>query len=69
MSDWEKVEQYVRQHGYTPINVSWESYIASIILYYEGDLEETEREADDYTIDEWLENIGENYQLKDFDYE
>lgn len=69
MSDWEKVEQFVKQHGYKPQNICWESYIASIILFYEGDLEMVEREPDDYTIDEWLENLNANYRFEDFDYE
>jgi len=69
MSDWEKVEQIVRQHGYQPKNVCWESFIAGMILSYQSDCEMVEREPDDYTIDEWLENLNGNYRFEDFDYE
>lgn len=75
-SDWGKVEQFVIDRGYTPVFVSWESYIACMILSYEGDLENDGITEAEMPLDDWLfENFGRgtgqggNYRMKDFDYE
>lgn len=66
VSDWQKIEEYVRQQGYTPKHLPWRQYIATICLHYEGDMEDEER---DIPIDEWLEELHMNYLLSDFDYD
>ena len=66
MSDWQKIEEYVRQQGYVPKHLPWNQYIATICLYYEGDMEDEER---DILIDEWLDELHMNYSLSDFDYD
>ena len=68
-SDWGKVEQFVIDRGYTPVFVSWVSYIACLILSYEGDLENKDLTEEDMPLETWLSLLHENYRLEDFDYE
>ena len=69
-SDWGKVEQFVIDRGKSPVFVSWESYIACMILSYEGDLESENMTEEELPLDEWLNTwIGMNYRMEDFDYE
>lgn len=75
-SDWGKVEQFVIDRGFSPVFVSWESYIACMILSYEADLESEGITEDEMPLADWLfENFGRgtgqggNYRMEDFDYE
>lgn len=69
MSDWDIVSNFIRQKNFTPKNVSIDSYIACILLHYEGDLENEGVETEDVSVSDWLEVFSENYRLEDFDYE
>ena len=66
MSDWEKVERFIREHNYIPKNVSWESYIASVLLHLDGFSEQEEREI---KVDEFLDTFFEYGTFTDYDYE
>ena len=68
-SDWGKAEQFVIDRGFSPVFVSWESYIACLILSYEGDLENEGLTEEDMPLETWLSLLHENYRLEDFDYE
>ena len=74
-SDWGRVEQFVINRKFEP-SIPWESYIACMILSYEGDLESEGLTEAEMPIDAWLyENFGRdrkdigNYRMEDFDYE
>lgn len=68
MSDWEFTENYIKQHNYIPQNISWNEYIASVLLHYEGDLESENLTENELPLKEWLENMKGNYRFEDFDY-
>lgn len=69
MSYWELTENFVKQHNYIPKNVSWDEYIAGVILHYEGDLEDEYLTEEELPLSKWLNVwIGMNYRLEDFDY-
>ena len=70
-SDWGKVEQFVIDRGFSPVFVSWESYIAGIILHWEGCLENEDgiTDAEDLVLENWLAEFDGNYRMEDFDYE
>ena len=68
-SDWGKVEQLVIDRGFTPVFVSWESYIACMILSYEGYLENEGLTEEKLSLDDWLSELSMNYRMEDFDYE
>lgn len=69
-TDWDNTVDVVKSMGYTPVHVSFDSFIANILLHYEGACEE-ERE-EELTLKDYLE-IGirdrEEGMLSDFDYE
>lgn len=68
-SDWGKVEQFVIDRGFSPVFVSWESYIACMILSYEGYLENERQTEEDMPLETWLSLLDANYRMEDFDYE
>ena len=67
-SDWGKVEQFVINRGFEP-SIPWGSYIACIILSYEGDLETEGLTEEELPLGEWLSLLDANYRMEDFDYE
>ena len=67
-SDWGKVEQFVIDRGFEP-SIPWDSYIACVILSYEGHLEYEELTEEKMPLREWLSLLNENYRMEDFDYE
>jgi len=67
-SDWGKVEQFVIDRGFEP-SIPWGSYIACIILHYEGDLEDEGLTEEELPLREWLSLFDMNYRMEDFDYE
>ena len=68
-SDWGKAERFVIDRGFSPVFVSWDSYIACLILHWEGDLENEGQTVDNYPIENWLALLRESNRLEDFDYE
>ena len=68
-SDWGKVEQFVIDRGFSPVFVSWESYIACMILSYEGYLENERQTEEDMPLETWLSLLDANYRMENFDYE
>lgn len=68
-SDWDNTVELVKHMGYKPKNVSFDSFIACILLHYEGNCEQEEREI---PMEEYLTAgimDGEEGRLEDFDYE
>ncbi len=68
MSDWEVVNIFVKRFRYTPIHLSLNEYIATILLHYEGCLESDGIDTATMPIVRWLETFDANYRLEDFDY-
>ena len=68
-SDWGTAEQFVIDKGFIPTCVSWESYIACMLLYWEGDVENEGETEYNTPLKNWLAFLHENFRLEDFDYE
>ena len=68
-SNWGKVEQFVIDRGYFPVNISWREYIATIILHWEGCSEDRVSTEEELVLENWLAEFDGNYRMEDFDYE